>query len=61
MSYYLKDNLDKTILQCFISMYHLFSFEEKLFPHIEVPEATSHNYVLFKTDDSLFYLNTVVV
>lgn len=42
-------------------MYHLFSFEEKLFPHIEVPEATSHNYVLFKTDDSLFYLNTVVV
>lgn len=42
-------------------MYHLFSFEEKLFPAIEVLEATSHNYVSFKTDDSLLYLNAVVV
>ena len=51
----------QTILPCFICMYHLFSFEEKLFPAIEVAKATSHNYVLFKTDDSLLYLNAVVV
>lgn len=42
-------------------MYHLFSFEEKLFLAIEVAKATSRNYVPFKTDDSLLYLNAVVV
>lgn len=42
-------------------MYHLLSLEEKFFSAIQVPEATSHNYVSLKTDDSLFYLNTAVV